>query len=64
MERTTVMCPICRDTYLFKSKISNVNKREVEGTIIESKISKPYFICYSCKKTFLDEALLKRQSKE
>lgn len=57
---TGILCPICGETTLKKIKIMG---RKPEKGHSEKGDIRSFYICFTCKMTFFEEDLLKKQSK-
>jgi len=56
---TDILCPICGETNLRKIKIEG-GKQEKDHS--EKANIRSFYICFTCKMTFFEEDLLKKQS--
>jgi transposase-like protein len=57
---TDILCPICGETNLRKIKIAG-GKQETSHS--EKADFRSFYICFTCKMTFFEEDMLKKQSK-
>ena len=64
MYTTEILCPICKETHLRESQVSYSVKRNVDGTELETEVTRSFLICYSCKMTFFEKELLENQSRD
>jgi hypothetical protein len=57
---TDILCPICREAHLRKIKITGQKQEKSDQRQTNSYRS--FYICSTCKMTFFEEDLLKKQS--
>ncbi len=58
---TDILCPICGEANLRKIKITGRKIEKKDHT--ETADIRSFYICFTCKMTFFEEDMLKKQSK-
>jgi hypothetical protein len=57
---TDILCPVCQEENLRKIKITGKKQEKQDQT--KAPNSRSFYICFTCRMTFFEEDLLKKQS--